>query len=40
MDAGPQGMKVASWRSRMRRRDLCTYEAIEASAFDSPNGME
>jgi hypothetical protein len=24
MLAGPQGMKVASWRSRMRRSDLCT----------------
>lgn len=24
MLAGPQGIKVASWRSRMRRRDLWT----------------
>ena len=24
MDAGPHGMKLASWRSRMRRSDWCT----------------
>ena len=25
IDAGPQGMKFANWRSRIRSRDWCTY---------------
>jgi hypothetical protein len=28
IEAGPQGMKVASWRSRMRRRDLWTCHVV------------